>query len=381
MTPLEIAFWVCAGLILHTQVGYPLAIALAARLRPRRPAGRDGWEPNVSLIVACHDEAEAIGERVRNALALDYPPERLELIVASDGSTDRTAELALEAAAGDPRLKVLELDRGGKVKAQNSAASGASGEVLAFSDANATWEPDALRRLLATLADPEVGYVCGQVLFSSPAGDNQEGLYWRLENAVRASESRAGSITAGNGAIYALRASDYLRPDPRVSHDLSLPFNLVKRGRRAVYEPEARASEAIVPDLDGEFQRKRRMMGRVWPLMLAGGMLDPRGYSPLYTFQIASHRALRYASPFLHALAFGINVALVALDGGSLYVVTLAAQLALLAAALLGRLVPARPLKLARYYLLVTLAPALGLWDWLLGRVGPTWEHAEGTRG
>ena len=381
MTALEISFWFCIGLIVHTHLTYPLAIALAARLRPRRGVGGDGWEPSVSLIVACHDEAEAIAERVRNALALDYPAERLELIVASDGSADRTAELAREAAEGDPRVRVLELERGGKVQAQNSAASGASGEVLAFSDANASWEPGALRRLVATLADPEVGYVCGQVSFSSPAGDNQEGLYWRLENAVRAAESRAGSITAGNGAIYALRASDYLRPDPRVSHDLALPFNLVKRGRRAVYEPEARASEAMVPDLDGEFQRKRRMMGRVWPLMLGGGMLDPRGYSPLYAFQIASHRALRYASPFLHAAALGLNVAVVALDGGSLYVITLVAQLALLGAALLGRLVPARPLQVARYYLLVTLAPALGLWDWLRGRVGPTWEHAEGTRG
>jgi hypothetical protein len=136
----------------------------------------------------------------------------------------------------------------------------------------------------------------------------------------------------------------------------------------------------MVPDLGGEFRRKRRMMGRVWPLMLAGGMLDPRGYPPLYAFQIGSHRALRYASPFLHLAALGLNAALVALDGGAVYVVALVAQLALLAAALLGRLLPLRPLKLARYYLLVTAAPALGLWDWSRGRVLATWERAEGTR-
>jgi cellulose synthase/poly-beta-1,6-N-acetylglucosamine synthase-like glycosyltransferase len=377
MTGPEIAFWICVGLLLHTHLGYPLTMALAARLWHRPPAER-GWEPSVSLILACHNEQDVIAERIRNVLALDYPADRLEVIVASDGSIDRTAALAREA--GDGRVVALELPRGGKVSAQDAGAERASGEVLAFGDANASWEPDALRRLVAPLADSDVAYVCGEVAFTDPAGDNQEGLYWRVENALRQAESDAGSITAGNGAIYAVRASDYLSADPRVSHDLSLPFNLVKRGRRAVFAPEARASEAMVPDLGGEFRRKRRMMGRVWPLLLRGGMLSPRGYSPLYAFQITSHRALRYASPFLHAAALVLNVALLAAGGGLVYVITLAVQLGLLAAALLARVVPLRPLQIARYYLLVTAAPALGLWDWMLGRVGPTWEHAEGTR-
>jgi hypothetical protein len=154
----------------------------------------------------------------------------------------------------------------------------------------------------------------------------------------------------------------------------------VKRGHRAVFSPDAKATEAMVPDLGGEFRRKRRMMGRVWPLLLGGGMLSPRGYSPLYAFKIASHRLLRYASPFLHAAALALNVAILAAGGGALYAVTLGAQLALLAAALMARVLPLRPLQLARYYILVTAAPALGLWDWVRGRVDPTWERAEGTR-
>ena len=127
---------------------------------------------------------------------------------------------------------------------------------------------------------------------------------------MRALESRLGSVTAGNGAIYAVRRDAYLRLDPRTSHDLSFPFNLVKRGWRAVYEPAARAAERPVPTVEGEFRRKRRMMSHAWPAVLGGGMLDPRGYGPLYALEIFSHRALRYATPFLHVVALGTNVAL-----------------------------------------------------------------------
>ena len=159
-------------------------------------------------------------------------------------------------------------------------------------------------------------------------------MYWRYEMAVRARESRLSSITAGNGAIYATRRDSYIVVDPIMGHDLSLPFNTVKRGLRAVYVPEARACEKMVPTLGGEFARKRRMMSHTWPILLRGGMLSPRGYPPGYALMILSHRVLRYATPALHVLALAANVALVAIASGdalALYTVTLVLQLALLA--------------------------------------------------
>ena len=367
---LAVLFWVSVGLLVYTHAGYPLVLWLVARIgRTRPPPAREPAElPSVSLVVAAYDEEAAIADKVRNALALDYPSDRLQLIVASDGSNDRTAELALEAGA----QVVLELPRVGKARAQDLGVERAHGQIVAFSDANSLWAPDALRALVAPLADPSVGYVCGQVSFTRSAeASNQEGAYWRYEMAVRSLESRLGGITAGNGAIYALRREHYAPGDPHTG-DLSLPFRMAKRGLRAVYAAGARAEEPMVPTLEGEFRRKRRMMSRAWGTILRGGMLSPRGYPPLFAFELVSHRLLRYASPFLHLLALATNAAL--LGDGWVYTVTFALQLALLAMAVLGRPVPLRLFRLARYYVLTTSSIALGLWDQLRHGTPLTWE-------
>jgi cellulose synthase/poly-beta-1,6-N-acetylglucosamine synthase-like glycosyltransferase len=383
-TALEAIFWLSVGLIVWTQVGYAAALAVLDRALPRRGRGSRvapaSEPPRLSLIVAAHDEERVIGPKVKNARELDYPRERLEVIVACDGCSDRTAQLAREAGAD----VVLELARGGKIRAQDAAVERARGEIVAFSDANALWDADAARELVAAFEDPRVGYACGQVSFvgagAHEAAANQEGVYWRYELGLRALESRLSSITAGNGAIYATRRDSYIVVDPIMGHDLSLPFKTVKRGQRAVYVPAARAREKMVPTLGGEFARKRRMMSHTWPILLRGGMLSPRGYPPGYALMIVSHRLLRYFTPGLHALALAANVALLAIGAGTLYAVTLALQLALLAAAALGGILGARPLLLARYYVLTTASPAAGLWDWLRHGTSASWEAAEGTR-
>ncbi|HEX2015965.1 MAG TPA: glycosyltransferase [Solirubrobacteraceae bacterium] len=382
MTALAVVFWLSVGLLVYTQVGYGLVLVALDRLL-RRPVSRHRAAdppPSVSLIVAAHNEQAVIAARVANALALDYPRERRELIVCCDGCGDGTADAARAAGAD----VVLELARGGKIRAQDAGVECARGEIVAFSDANALWREDALARLVAAFADPTVGYACGQVSFASSgvaAGastPNQEGVYWRYEMALRERESRLASITAGNGAIYATRREAYLVVDPIMGHDLSFPFNLVKRGWRAVYVPEARASELMVPSIEGEFARKRRMMGHTWPIVLRGGMLSPRGYGPLYALMLLSHRLLRYGSPLLHALALLTSIAL--LGHGAVYAVALALQAALLVGALLAPAMPARVLLLARYYVLTTFSAAAGLWDWLRHGTPAAWEAAEGTR-
>jgi cellulose synthase/poly-beta-1,6-N-acetylglucosamine synthase-like glycosyltransferase len=382
-----ILVWAGAALLVYTHLGYPVVLWLLTRRRnpgrfhargPHRGsnAGNEGAAqlPTVSLIVPAYDEEEVIAAKVANALALDYPRERLQVIVASDGSSDATAERARAAGAS----LVLELPRRGKVPALNAAAEQAAGEILAFSDANSVWARDALRRLVAPFADPGVGYVCGQVRFLDPDGGNLEGAYWRYEMAVREMESALAGVTAGNGAIYAVRRDAYVPLLASGSHDLSFPFLLAKRRRRSVYAPSARAEEKMVPTIEGEFARKRRMMLGLWDIVVGEGMLVPRGYPPLFAFELASHRLLRYLSPLLHLVVFVANLAL--LGEGWIYVVAFLAQVAVLLGAVLAPSVPLLPLRFARYYVLTTASIAAGLWDRLRGGAGGRWEKAEGTR-
>lgn len=383
-----IVFWLCALAIVYAQAGYPFVLRALVSVRrgreamggpkaPRRlgTGAAPGEPPLVSLIIPAYDEEGVIAAKVENALRLHWPRERLQIIVADDGSTDATPERAREAGAD----LVLELPPGGKVVALNEAVSEADGEFLAFSDANSEWAPEALGRLLAPFADERVGYVCGQVRFLDPDGDNLEGAYWRYEMAIRAMESELAGVTAGNGAIYAVRRSAYEALPPSGSHDLSFPFRLAKRGLRSLYAPDARAEEKMVPTIEGEFARKRRMMVGLWDIVVGEGMLLPRGYSPLFAFELFSHRVLRYATPFLHVLVFLAN--LVLLGSGWFYYLTLIAQLALLGiAALSARLPDDAVVRVCRYYVLTQAAIVLGLWDRLRHGSGGRWEKAAGTR-
>lgn len=375
---LEIIFWLCAGLLLYAQIGYPLLLAMISRpAAPAEPLDETDY-PAVTLVVAAYAEEAVIEAKVANALALDFPRSRLQLIVACDGSPDATPELARRAGAD----LVLELPHGGKMAAQNAAVESATGEIIAFSDANTIWRADALRRLVDALAEPGVGYVCGRVGFVNETGDNQEGLYWRYEMWLRARESALRSVTAGNGAIYAVRRELYAEIAPRTGHDLTLPFEMVRRGARAVYAPAAGATEQMVPSIEGEFRRKRRMMSFAWPIVLGGGLLSPRGYGPAYAWMIFSHRLLRYASPFLHILA--LVAAAILATSSTLYLWLTVLQLALPAAALLARWVRVRPLLVARYYLLTTASIAFGLFDYLKKGTDRIleegWTPPEGTR-
>jgi glycosyltransferase involved in cell wall biosynthesis len=372
----QVLFWVSLAGLLWTQAIYSLFAAAVARLRPRR-VNKGGFAPTVSVIVAAHDEQEAILARLRNLLALDYPPELVEIVIASDASTDRTDELVAEVASTDPRVRLSAGPRSGKVVAQNRAVQATTGEVIAFSDANTRWEPDALRELVANFADPGVGYVCGRLRLERTDGTNREGLYWRFELWQRASESAMGSITAGNGGIYAVRRADYVETAAHIGHDLGLPYRMAQRGRRAVYDPHAVAWEKPARDSEDEFARKVRMHAQIWRHLLSGDIL--RGGGPLYLLQIFSHRVLRYGSGILHIVVLVCSIALV--GHGLVYAIALGLQLAGLLLALAGRLrLPVPGAALAYYYLLVTLATLAGLVRYARVGVPVVWEQAEGTR-
>jgi cellulose synthase/poly-beta-1,6-N-acetylglucosamine synthase-like glycosyltransferase len=364
MTVLAIVFWIALGLIAWTHVAYPIAARLLAAVRTRAVRRDDDHLPSVAVIVTAHNEQDVIERRIENLRAVDYPSEKLHLVVTSDASTDAT-----EAVAEAAGVRVVRNPRGGKVAAQNNAVRQVDAEIVAFSDANCTWSSDALRKLVRNFADPDVAYVCGRLNITNDDGLNKEGVYWRYELALRADESRLDSVTGGNGSIYAVRRSDYVEVDPRFGHDLSLPYLMVQRKRRAVYDADANAYEKATPTTEDEYRRKVRMFEHCWAIVVEGRML--RGLRPLYAIELLSHRHLRYASGPLHLLLLALNVILV--SHGTLYAVLLGLQFGVVLAALVG-------VGLPRYYVLVTWATVVALWNYVRRGVPATWEVAEGTR-
>jgi cellulose synthase/poly-beta-1,6-N-acetylglucosamine synthase-like glycosyltransferase len=375
---LEILFWSSLAALVWAHAGYPLVAAALAAVRTRDVVKAD-ITPSVALIVAAHNEERAIGRLLESLLALEYPRERLQIVVASDASTDGTDPLVEEVSARDRRVRLIRCPREGKVAAQDAAVAAVEADVVAFSDANAVWAPDALRALVRSFADPAVAYVCGRLVLEEPDGNNREGVYWRYELWLRGNESALGSITGGNGAIYAVRRADYLDGSRRfgLGHDLGFPYLMAQRGRRAVYEPAAIAVEKAARDTEDEFGRKVRMLSRSWLHVLSGRML--RGGSPLYLFQVVSHRVLRYASGLLHLLLLGTTIALA--DEGLVYAVALGVQLAWLALAAAGKLgLPVPGARLAWYYLVVTAATVVALVQYLRKGAPLVWKQTEGTR-
>jgi cellulose synthase/poly-beta-1,6-N-acetylglucosamine synthase-like glycosyltransferase len=374
---LEIVFWASLAALVWTHFGYPAAVAALARLHPRPPR-RAAILPAVSLIVPAYNEEDVIERKLENVLALDYPAEQLEIVVASDASTDATHNIVARFAGRGVRL--IECERGGKVAAQDRAVRETTGEIVAFGDANVEWAPDALRELVAPFADPSVGMACGHVRLVNPSGGtNQEGVYWRYEMWLRARESLVHSMTGSNGAIYAVRRHAYREVDPRFGHDLSFPYLMVQNGYRAVYEPRAHATENMTIDIEDEFRRKVRMFEHAWLMLFRGRMFRLR-VGPVYWVELVSHRLLRYWSGPLHVLLLASSALLA--GHGTLYAVALGLQLAGLA--LVGVSILARGrirvLRILHYYLLVTLATVIALAGYLRRGVPATWDKAAGTR-
>jgi glycosyltransferase involved in cell wall biosynthesis len=370
-------FWGSLGALAWTHVGYPAAMGALARIRPR-PVRKGEHTPSVALVVSAHNEEAVIRRRIENALALDYPADRLEIVVASDGSTDLTDALVGEIAAGNSRVTLLQCPREGKVAAQHRSVRETTSDGLAFADANSEWKRDALRALMRNLADPEVGYVCGQLRLESPDGANMEGIYWRYEMWVREQESTASSVTAGNGAIYAVPRDAYVEDDPRFGHDFGFPYLMEQMGRRAVYEPDAVAVEKPAAEPEDEYGRKVRTISRALGHILSGRAF--RGPTrPLYMAQLISHRVLRYSTGILHIGLLVSNLMLVA--RGRLYRAFLVLQLAGLGLSAAGKArLPVPGARLAYYYFVVTKATAAALVRYLRTGTPQTWDKAKGTR-
>lgn len=308
---MKLVFWSAAALIAYTYVGYAAWLWLRSKLFPW-PVLRGAQEPNVSVVMVVRNEEKTIERKLRNLLSMDYPAERLQIVVVSDGSTDRT-ETILREYASDPRLHaVMHQLSQGKASGLNDALEWATGEIVMFVDARQKIETRALRFLLESFADPEVGCVSGELMLGDPdSGESKQGmgLYWRVEKNVRELESASDSVVGATGAIYAVRRELLAAvPAGTILDDVFIPMQVVRQGKRVIFDSRARAWDS--PDLGGgqEFSRKVRTLGGNYQLMqLEPWILSLR--NPLL-FEFVSHKFLRLIMPFALVLALLSSVTL-----------------------------------------------------------------------
>ncbi len=361
----EVCFWVSLAALLYPYLGYPLILMLLGWVRRPAPLSWAQATPRVSLIVSAYNEEKVLGRKIANALSLDYPRDRLEILVASDGSTDRTCAIALQYER-DGVVLYHHPERRGKNRVLNDVVPRARGEILVFTDANGMFSPNALRHLVRPFSDPRVGCVCGELLYRNP---NQnpvaEGYnhYWRFDQWLKRLESRLHRLLGANGSIFAVRKELCEPLDPQVSNDMVLPVKVAARGYAVLYVPEALSVEAGSSGEGEELRRRSRIVARGLRgvFLLVPDLLRRRRFFLL--FQLLSRKLLRYLFPLLLLSLFLSNCLLL---GNPFYRFTLAAQLLPYPLVPVGYFLGRRGrglrfLSLPYYFCLGNLAALLGL--------------------
>ncbi|HJQ32265.1 MAG TPA: glycosyltransferase family 2 protein [Pyrinomonadaceae bacterium] len=378
-TLLEAVFWLGAAALCYTYVGYPLLVLMVSRLRPRAVRRGEGHEPTVSVVITAYNEERDLAAKLENTLALDYPQDKLEIVVASDCSNDRTDEIARSFAARGVRLH-RQPTRRGKTAAQNAAVALARGEVILFSDATTMYQPDVLRVMAPSFADPSVGCVAGRLVYVDPEGTSTgQGArsYWGYETFLKQHESRACSLIGASGCLYAVRRSAYVPLYEEACSDFIIATELFEQGLRTVYEPGAVSVEETNRRADKELKMRVRVIAQTYTdLWRHRRMLNPlRG--GFYSVELLSHKVLRYAVPLFLVAVFAASAALA--PGSLFYAAAFFAQaLVYLAAALslaLGRAgLHSRLLALPGYFVLANLAAVLAFYKFLRGERYARWE-------
>jgi cellulose synthase/poly-beta-1,6-N-acetylglucosamine synthase-like glycosyltransferase len=377
-----VLFWATGLLLLYTYVGYPLVVVARARLRPR-PVDARPATPFVSVVVVAHDEERRIAARLDNLLSLDYPPQRLEILIASDGSTDQTVELAKKRE--NSRLRVFPFaTRRGKPAVLNAVVPQASGEVVLFADARQQFDAGALRALASAFSDEAVGAASGELVLTSDERTSSAmgegvGFYWRYEKMMRVSESAIDSTVGATGAIYAIRRALFEPvPEDTILDDVIIPLRVVRRGYRVIFVRGAVAYDHVTTSARDELRRKARTIGGTFQLFAhERWLLDPRRNR--IWFQTISHKLLRLTSPLL--LAVVAAASLLRFDVG-FYRTAFLLQLVFYALAIGGHLVAVGEkrspvLGIPYAFCLLNWATVVGLFRFLMGRQSATWERAD----
>src|SRR5216684_8374081 len=374
----EIIFWLGAAALGYTYAGYPLLLLIVSRLRPR-DVRRGDFAPTVSVIVTAYNEERDLAAKLENTLALDYPRELLEIIVASDCSTDRTDKIARAFAERSVRL-VRQPQRLGKTAAQNMAVAEARGEIILFSDATSLYEPDVLRVMMPSFADPTVGCVAGRLVYVDPA-DSRVGRgarsYWGYETFLKEHESRAGSLIGASGCLYAVRRSAYVPLYHEACSDFIIATKMVEQGLRAIYAPNAVCTEQTNRRSDAELKMRVRVIAQTFTdLWRHRPMLNPFR-TGFYAVQLLSHKVMRYLVPFFLIALFAASAMLA--PASFTYRMLFATQLLGYGCALLAWLlekvgIRSRLLALPQYFVLANVASLIACYQFIRGERYARWE-------
>lgn len=370
-------------MILYPVIIYPLLVCLLGLIWPR-PVKHSSWLPSVTVLIPAHNEAKDIASTIRNKLEQDYPRDRLEIIVISDGSTDRTEEIVREFSAQNVRL-IRREQREGKAAALNEGVRYAKGEILVFSDANSLFSPDTVRRLIENFADSEIGYVTGQLVYKIQSiGTAGSGCskYMKYENTLRTLETRIGSIIGVNGGVDAIRRNLYRDIPGQLITDFVLPLHVISTKHRVVYDDRARSAEVANSELGSEFRMRVRVALRALRgITYMRRLCNPFKY-PLAAFSLISHKMIRYCGFFFLTIVFLTNLVLVSNPG---YAALFIAQVTAYVLALVGwrKGLPNavhRLTSLPSYFLATNAAFAVAAFKFLQGETMSTWQPRGGAQ-
>lgn len=375
---MELLLWLSIFLVFYVYAGYPVLLLAKQKLFGARPRTVAGIEPPVTLIISAFNEEDVIAEKIENSLALDYPAGKLEVMVVSDCSSDRTDEIV--RGYSDRGVKLVRMkQRGGKTAGLNVAVPQAAGDIVIFSDANAMYDTGVVRMFVRNFADAAVGAATGESRYVVEDGDTStasENLYWRYELALKRLESQLGSLVGGDGAIYAIRKALYRPLQPSDLSDFVNPLQIVSQGYRNVYEGEAFSYEKGGESFDKEFRRKVRIVNRAWRGMMSmRHLLNPFRYG-FFAIQAISHKLLRWLVPVFMLLAFFSNLLLI--EQGGVYDLLFGAQVAFYGLAAIGLLQRnreqiARLFYIPYYFCLVNWASLRGIIDHFRGETYTVW--------
>jgi cellulose synthase/poly-beta-1,6-N-acetylglucosamine synthase-like glycosyltransferase len=373
-------FWGSVFMVLYVYLGYPALALMFSKLRNQRVKKGD-YEPNVSILISAYNEEECIENTIKNKLDQDYPKEKIEIIVVSDGSSDKTDDIVRRYQS--PKLKLLRQEpRSGKTAALNMAVQEAKGEALVFSDANSLYDKNAVRALVQNFNDPSVGYVTGKMIYGDPqATAIGYGCtsYMRYENILREIETKLGSVVGVDGGIDAVRKSLYRPMGPDQLPDFILPLRVIEQGYRVVYEPEAVLLEPSLQNSKDEYRMRVRVSLRaLWALWDMKHLLQPFN---LFAWQLWSHKVLRYGCFIFLISAFFSNLALV--NSGQFYRLLCVFQILIYLAFILQLIVGnkrqgSKILYFVHYFMLLNLASAHSFLRFLLGQKQVLWTPRKG---
>ena len=387
MLVIKILFWLSVFIIFWANIGYSLSLIVIDKLFKIKKLEKNyKYEPTVTIMIVAHNEEKVIEEKMQNVLNIDYPKEKLEILVSSDNSTDKTNEIVRKIIEGnqDRNIRLYEVkERKGKTNAQNEAAKIVKNEILVMTDANSMLEKNAIKEIVSVFTNQNIAYVTGRLCYTNSQDNltsNSENTYWNLDLKIRDIESRLQTITAGNGALYACRTKDYVDFNPIKCHDSAMPLYYALKGKRAIANHDAIAYEKAGENVEDEFKRKIRMNRTILSSILPNIKILNLFKYKWFTYFYLGHRTARYSLWIMHIIALVTSGIL--MNNNYIYMVAFIGQVAIYLIAFLKHFLKInnKLINFVYYYCITIIAQIIGVKNIITGKAKPFWEKAESTR-